>query len=70
MRPVGQVLSVIPTVLFPIHGDNVESVYSGLSYKFDATLLVLGQSSLMHWKRWKTWINSATNVHMNSQGTS
>lgn len=69
MRPFGQVLGVIPTVLFLMYGDNVESVYSGFSYEFDATLLMLGES-LMNWKRYKTRINSAANIHMNSQGTS
>lgn len=70
MRPAGQVQSVIPTVLFLMYGDNVESMYSGFLHEFDATLLVLGESSLMHWKRWKTRINCAANMHMNSQGPS
>lgn len=48
MRPAGQVQSVIPTVLFLMYGDNVESMYSGFLHEFDATLFVLGESSLMH----------------------
>lgn len=48
MRPVGQVLSVIPTVLFLMYSDNVEPLYIDFLYKFDATLLMLGQSSFMH----------------------
>lgn len=48
MRPAGQVQSVVPTVLFLMYGDNVESMYSGFLHEFDATLLELGESSLMH----------------------
>ena len=50
--------------------ENVSSVYSVFFYEFDASLLMLGESSLMYWKMWKTRINSATNMRMNSQGTS
>lgn len=53
-----------------MYGENVESVYSGFSYECDANLLMLCESSLMRRKKWKTKINSATNIHMTSQGTS